>query len=64
MLMASEPDDARARWTGRTRRVEVEGWVDTDTTVSAADDLGRTVAANLARQLPEMRSFNWTARAI
>lgn len=55
---------ARARWTGRTLRVEVEGWVDTDTTVSAADELGRTVAANLARQLPEMRSFNWTARGI
>src|SRR5258708_36425797 len=35
---------ARARWTGRTLRVEIEGWVDPDLTARAADDLGRLVA--------------------
>ncbi|MCV7014395.1 cation diffusion facilitator family transporter [Mycolicibacterium madagascariense] len=53
---------ARARWSGRTLRVEVEAWVDQDTTVAAADHLGRTVAVRLAPRLPEMRSFTWSAR--
>jgi cation diffusion facilitator family transporter len=55
---------ARARWTGRTLRVEVEGWVDPDTTVAGADRLGRLVAANLSARLPEMRSFTWAARSV
>jgi cation diffusion facilitator family transporter len=54
---------ARARWTGRTLRVEIEGWVDPDLTVSGADALGRQVALAVARQLPDMGSFTWTARA-
>jgi cation diffusion facilitator family transporter len=54
---------ARARWTGRTLRVEIEGWVDPDLTVSGADALGRQVALAVARQLPTMGSFTWTARA-
>jgi hypothetical protein len=29
---------ARARWTGRTLRVEIEGWVDPDLTVSGAGE--------------------------
>ena len=32
---------ARARWTGRTLRVEIEGWVDPDLPVRDADALGR-----------------------
>ena len=55
---------ARARWTGRTLRVEVEGWVHEDTTASSADALGREVAEAVARQLPEMASFSWAARAV
>ena len=55
---------ARARWTGRTLRLELEGWVDAATTVSAADDIGQAVAAAVARELPELRSFSWTARAV
>ncbi|WP_110314965.1 cation diffusion facilitator family transporter [Mycolicibacterium moriokaense] len=55
---------ARARWTGRTLRVEVEGWVEPTTTVAEADHLGRRVADRLATELPEMRSFTWTARAV
>lgn len=55
---------ARARWTGRTLRVEVEGWLDADTTVADADAVGRAVAQTIARELPDVRSFTWTARAV
>ena len=41
---------ARARWTGRTLRVEVEGFLDPDTPLAAADQIGRSVAAALAPQ--------------
>jgi cation diffusion facilitator family transporter len=54
---------ARARWTGRTLRVEIEGWVDPDTTTRDADALGRLVADEISRQLPEASSFTWTTRA-
>jgi cation diffusion facilitator family transporter len=54
---------ARARWTGRNLRVEVEGFLTPDTTLAAADQIGRNVASALAPRLPEMRSFTWTARA-
>jgi divalent metal cation (Fe/Co/Zn/Cd) transporter len=54
---------ARARWTGRTLRVEIEGWVDPDLPAREADALGRLVAGSLARQLPEAGSFTWTTRA-
>jgi divalent metal cation (Fe/Co/Zn/Cd) transporter len=54
---------ARARWTGRTLRVEIEGWVDPQVPAKDADALGRQVAGQLARQLPEAGSFTWTPRA-
>jgi cation diffusion facilitator family transporter len=54
---------ARARWTGRTLRVEVEGWVDPALTVSGADALGQQVARAVAGELPEMGSFTWATRA-
>jgi divalent metal cation (Fe/Co/Zn/Cd) transporter len=54
---------ARARWTGRTLRVEIEGWVDPALTVSSADALGQQAAEVGASQLPEAGSFTWTARA-
>lgn len=54
---------ARARWTGRTLRVEVEGWVDPGLTARDADALGRQVADEISRQLPETGSFTWTTRA-
>jgi cation diffusion facilitator family transporter len=53
---------ARARWTGRTLRLEVEGWLDADTSITDADALGRTVAQTIVRELPDVRSFTWTAR--
>jgi cation diffusion facilitator family transporter len=55
---------ARARWTGRTLRVEVEGFVPAGTTVAEADRLGRSVATALTGRLPDMRSFSWSARCI
>jgi cation diffusion facilitator family transporter len=54
---------ARARWTGRTLRVEIEGWVDPDLKVRDADGLGRQVAAAVAAGLPEAGSLTWTSRA-
>ncbi len=55
---------ARARWTGRTLRVEVEGWVDADLPARDADALGRLVADQISRQLPEAGSLTWTTRAV
>jgi cation diffusion facilitator family transporter len=54
---------ARARWTGRTLRVEVEGWVDPGLSARDADALGRLVAGQVSRQLPEAGSLTWTTRA-
>jgi cation diffusion facilitator family transporter len=54
---------ARARWTGRTLRVEIEGWVDPELTARDADALGRLVADQISRQLPEAGSLTWTTRA-
>ncbi len=54
---------ARARWTGRTLRVEVEGFLDPDTPLATADQVGREVAAALVAHIPDMHSFTWTARA-
>jgi cation diffusion facilitator family transporter len=55
---------ARARWTGRTLRVEVEGFLARDTRLADADLIGRRVAAALTPRIPEMRSFTWTARCV
>ena len=54
---------ARARWTGRTLRIEIEGWVDPDLPVRDADELGSQVAAALAHEVPDAGSLTWTARA-
>jgi cation diffusion facilitator family transporter len=54
---------ARARWTGRTLRLEVEGWIDPDTTARDADALGRLVADEVSGQLPDAGSLTWTTRA-
>jgi divalent metal cation (Fe/Co/Zn/Cd) transporter len=55
---------ARARWTGRTLRVEVEGFLAHDTRLADADLIGRRVAAALTPRILEMRSFTWTARCV
>jgi hypothetical protein len=43
--------------------VEVEGFLDPSTPLVAADEIGRSVAAALAAEIPDMHSFTWTARA-
>jgi cation diffusion facilitator family transporter len=53
----------RARWTGRTLRVEIEGWVDPDLTARDADALGRQVADAIAAQLPDAGNLTWSSRA-
>lgn len=55
---------ARARWTGRTLRLEVEGWIEADTPLAAAEVIGRAVAEQVARELPEVRSITWIARPV
>ena len=54
---------ARARWTGRTLRVEIEGWVDPELTAKDADTLGSLVAERVSHQIPEAGSLTWTTRA-
>ncbi|MGH3396216.1 MAG: cation diffusion facilitator family transporter [Streptosporangiaceae bacterium] len=54
---------ARARWTGRTLRVEIEGWVSPDLPTRDADAIGRQVARALSRDLPEAGSLTWISRA-
>jgi divalent metal cation (Fe/Co/Zn/Cd) transporter len=54
---------ARARWTGRTLRVEIEGWVDPELPAKDADALGRLVAGQISRQLPQAGSVTWTTRS-
>ena len=54
---------ARARWTGRTLRVEVEGFLDSETSLATSDRIGRSVASLLTSRIPEMQSFTWSARA-
>jgi cation diffusion facilitator family transporter len=54
---------ARARWTGRTLHVEIEGWLDGRTSVADADRIGQAVAERLSAGLPDMRAFTWAARA-
>jgi cation diffusion facilitator family transporter len=54
---------ARARWTGRVLRVEVEAWVDPDLIARDADALGRRAASAVYRQVPDVGSFSWSTRA-
>jgi len=54
---------ARARWTGRTLRVEIEGWVDPDLATRDADALGARVAAAVSAGMPRAGSLTWVARA-
>lgn len=53
---------ARARWTGRTLRLEIEGWVSPDQTTRDADAIGRQVAGAVS-DLPEAGSLTWISRA-
>jgi cation diffusion facilitator family transporter len=54
---------ARARWTGRTLRIEIEGWVDPELSAKDADALGRLVADEISHHLPQAGGLTWTTRA-
>jgi cation diffusion facilitator family transporter len=55
---------ARARWTGRTLRVEIEGWVDPALPIAAADQLGHQVIEAVHEVVPEARVVTVTPRAM
>lgn len=55
---------ARARWTGRTLRFEVEGWVDGGVSVTEADQLGLRVAEAVHDAVDEARSVVFIPRAL
>ena len=46
-----------------TLRVEVEGFLDSETSLGTADQIGRSVASLLTSRIPEMQSFTWSTRA-
>ncbi len=54
---------ARARWTGRTLRLELEGWIDGALSVVESEAIGRAVAEAVGHAVPEARSLTWSARA-
>ena len=54
---------ARARWTGRTLRIEIEGWIHPELTTAEAGAIGLQVAGQVSRQLPGAASLTWAARA-
>lgn len=52
-----------ARWTGRTLRIEIQGWVAAALTVYDADELGRRFADAVHAAVPEARVVTFTPRA-
>jgi cation diffusion facilitator family transporter len=55
---------ARGRWTGRTLRLELEGWLDGGVSVAEADGIGQAVAQAVGHAVPEVRSLTWSARSV
>jgi len=55
---------ARARWTGRRLRVEIEAWLPPDLTLAESEILGRQAASAIAADLPEVASLTWIARPL
>ncbi len=55
---------ARGRWTGRTLRLEIEAWLDADTTIATSDALSRKAAELIAHDIPDVRSLTWTTRTV
>ena len=54
----------RARWTGRSLLVEVEGFVNPGTTVAECEGLGRRIEDAVFGALPEARSVTWSPRVM
>lgn len=55
---------AYARWTGRTLRIEVEGWVDPTLSVHHTDELSCRVSNAIHQAVPEARIITFTPRAM
>ncbi|MGH3717786.1 MAG: cation diffusion facilitator family transporter [Pseudonocardiaceae bacterium] len=55
---------ARARWTGRTLRIEIEAWVDAPLPVAAADQLGHQVVEAVHEAIPQARAVTVAPRAM
>jgi divalent metal cation (Fe/Co/Zn/Cd) transporter len=55
---------ARARWAGRTLRIDIEGWVDPTLSVHTADRLGCLVGDAIHHSIPEARAITFNSRAM
>ena len=55
---------ARARWTGRTLRITIEGWVDPDLAIRDADHLGHHVADAVHSAIRQARAITFIPRAM
>lgn len=55
---------ARARWTGRTLRIEIEAWMDATMPIADADQIGRQAVDAVHRAIPEARAVTVTPRAM
>jgi cation diffusion facilitator family transporter len=55
---------AYARWTGRTLRIEIEGWVDPTLSVHHADELSCRVSNAIHQAVPEARIITFIPRAM
>lgn len=53
---------ARARWMGRTLVVEVEGFLNPDTSLRAGEGMGEVVRAAVAEAVPQTRAVVWIPR--
>jgi cation diffusion facilitator family transporter len=54
----------RARWMGRSLFIEVEGFIDGDTTITTSDSLGLRIEAAVIAAVPEARGVLWTAHSL
>lgn len=54
----------RARWMGRSLLVEVEGFVESGTTIEAGEAIGRAVEDAVASAVPAARAVQWCPRAM
>ena len=55
---------ARARWTGRTLRIEIEAWVNPALPVATADQLGHQTVEAVHEAIPEARAVTVTPRGM
>jgi cation diffusion facilitator family transporter len=54
----------RARWTGRTLRIEIEAWVDPNLPITGADRLGYQAVEAVHEAIPEARAVTVIPRAM